>query len=178
MTCVTWTCDAWTCTEVVALDDDDVCCQNNDADILTLTHGPVRQLLPWMTMKCVARTTQISWHKCMDLCSNCCLGWHYVCCQDNDAYVLNQMHGPATQKRLRKLSFELTACCIKSIRTKIEVLTAKTTKSYIFLDTTPCSLMKVNRWFGGNYRLRLQVRRISQARNKHRNWSAEKHRIT
>jgi hypothetical protein len=33
-------------------------------------------------------------------------------------------------------------------------------------DITPCSSLKVNRRFGGTYRLHLQCRRISQARNQ------------
>jgi hypothetical protein len=35
-------------------------------------------------------------------------------------------------------------------------------KSTIFWDITPCSLLKVNRRFGGTYRLHPQIRRISQ----------------
>jgi hypothetical protein len=37
--------------------------------------------------------------------------------------------------------------------------------SSIFWDITPCSPWKVNRRFGGTYRLHLQSRRISVARN-------------
>jgi hypothetical protein len=39
-------------------------------------------------------------------------------------------------------------------------------KSSIFWDITPRSPLKVNRRFGGTYRLHLQGRRISQARNQ------------
>jgi hypothetical protein len=39
-------------------------------------------------------------------------------------------------------------------------------KSTIFLDITPCSLLKVNRRFGETYRLYLQGRKISRARNQ------------
>jgi hypothetical protein len=39
-------------------------------------------------------------------------------------------------------------------------------KSTIFWDITPCSLLKVNRRFGGTYRLHLQGRKISRARNQ------------
>jgi hypothetical protein len=41
-------------------------------------------------------------------------------------------------------------------------------KSPIVWDMTPCSPVKANRRFGGTYRLRLQRRRVSQARNKHK----------
>jgi hypothetical protein len=37
-------------------------------------------------------------------------------------------------------------------------------KSIIFWDITPCSPLKINRRFGGIYRLNLQGRRISRAR--------------
>jgi hypothetical protein len=39
-------------------------------------------------------------------------------------------------------------------------------KISIFWDITPCSPLKVNRRFGGTYRLHLQGPRISQARNQ------------
>jgi hypothetical protein len=39
-------------------------------------------------------------------------------------------------------------------------------KTTIFWDMTPCSPLKINRRFGGAYRLHLQVRRISRARNQ------------
>jgi hypothetical protein len=37
---------------------------------------------------------------------------------------------------------------------------------YVFWDITPCSLLKVDRRFGGIYRLHLQCRRVSQARDQ------------
>jgi hypothetical protein len=49
---------------------------------------------------------------------------------------------------------------------RLEVLTAVVTMSSIFWDITPCSQLKVNRRFGGTYRLSLQSRRICQARNQ------------
>jgi hypothetical protein len=42
-------------------------------------------------------------------------------------------------------------------------------KSTIFSEITPCSPLKVNRRFGGTYRLHLQGRKISQARNPREN---------
>jgi hypothetical protein len=39
------------------------------------------------------------------------------------------------------------------------------TKNSIFWDITLCSPLKVNIYFGGTYRLHLQGRRISHARN-------------
>jgi hypothetical protein len=46
-----------------------------------------------------------------------------------------------------------------------EVLTAAVTKSTIFWDITPCSPLRVNWHFRGTYRLHLQRRKISRARN-------------
>jgi hypothetical protein len=47
-------------------------------------------------------------------------------------------------------------------------------KTTIFWDITPYSPLKVNRRFGGIYRLHLQGRRISQARNQRESrWKAE-----
>jgi hypothetical protein len=37
-------------------------------------------------------------------------------------------------------------------------------QSFLFWDRTPCSLLKVNRRFGGTYHRYLQVRRRRQAR--------------
>jgi hypothetical protein len=37
-----------------------------------------------------------------------------------------------------------------------EVLTAVVMKSSVFWDITPCSPLKVNRCFGGTYRIHLQ----------------------
>jgi hypothetical protein len=49
-----------------------------------------------------------------------------------------------------------------------------TIKSTIFWDITRCSPLNVNRSFGGTYRLHLQNRRISQARNQRGSrWEAE-----
>jgi hypothetical protein len=45
--------------------------------------------------------------------------------------------------------------------------TLKQDKNPIFWDITPCSPLKVDRRFGVSYRIHLQVRRISQARNQH-----------
>jgi hypothetical protein len=39
-----------------------------------------------------------------------------------------------------------------------EVLTAVVMKSFIFWDVTPCSLLKVDRRFGGTFRFHLQGR--------------------
>jgi hypothetical protein len=39
-------------------------------------------------------------------------------------------------------------------------------KSTVFWDMTPCSPLKVNRRFGGTYRLHFQGRRINQTRNQ------------
>jgi hypothetical protein len=47
-----------------------------------------------------------------------------------------------------------------------EVLTAVVLKSTIFWDITPCRPLKVNRCFGGTYRVHRQGRRISRSRNQ------------
>jgi hypothetical protein len=47
-----------------------------------------------------------------------------------------------------------------------EVLTAVVMKSTVIWDIMPCSPLKVNRRFGGTYRLYLQGGRISQAGNQ------------
>jgi hypothetical protein len=47
-----------------------------------------------------------------------------------------------------------------------EVLAAVVMKSTIFWDITPCSPLSVNRRFGGTYRLYLQGKKISSARNQ------------
>jgi hypothetical protein len=47
-----------------------------------------------------------------------------------------------------------------------EVLTAVINKNFILWFITPCSQLKVNRRFGGIYRLHIQSRRICPARNQ------------
>jgi hypothetical protein len=42
-----------------------------------------------------------------------------------------------------------------------EVLTVVVMKSTIFWDITPCSLLRINRCFGGTYCLQLQGQKIS-----------------
>jgi hypothetical protein len=51
---------------------------------------------------------------------------------------------------------------------EFDVLAAMVMKSTIFWNIKPCSPLKLNRRFGGIYRLRLQGRRISRARNQRR----------
>jgi hypothetical protein len=53
-------------------------------------------------------------------------------------------------------------CCIR-IGPSNYLMSMKRT---IFWSITPCSPLKMNRRFGGTYRLHLQVRRISRARNQ------------
>jgi hypothetical protein len=48
-----------------------------------------------------------------------------------------------------------------------EVLTAVAMKNPDFCIIAPCSLVKVNRYLGRIYNLRLQGRRVSQVRNQH-----------
>jgi hypothetical protein len=51
-------------------------------------------------------------------------------------------------------------------RVEFEVLIAVVIKTSIFWDITPCSPFKVNRHIGGIFRLHLQERRISEAKNQ------------
>jgi hypothetical protein len=55
-----------------------------------------------------------------------------------------------------------------------EVFTVVVTKSIIFWDMTPCSLLSFNRSFGGTYRLHLQVEEISSEKKQQTSrWQAE-----
>jgi hypothetical protein len=55
-----------------------------------------------------------------------------------------------------------------------EVLAAVVMNSTIFWDITPCSPLKFNRRFGETYRLHLQCRKMSRARNQRESrWQAE-----
>jgi hypothetical protein len=57
---------------------------------------------------------------------------------------------------------------------RFEVLKAVVMKSPIFWDIRPCGPSKVNRRFGGTYRLHLQGRRISRESNQRDGrWQAE-----
>jgi hypothetical protein len=47
-----------------------------------------------------------------------------------------------------------------------EVLTPVVMKSSVFCNIMPCSPLKLNRHFGGTYRLHLQDRRIDRTRNQ------------
>jgi hypothetical protein len=54
-----------------------------------------------------------------------------------------------------------------------EVLTAVIMKSTVFWDIMLCSPLKVNRRFGGKYRLKFQARRIGRGRNaRESKWQA------
>jgi hypothetical protein len=50
---------------------------------------------------------------------------------------------------------------------KFEALKVVNMKNSMFWDTTPYNQSKVNRSFGGKFRLRLQGGRINQSRNRH-----------
>jgi hypothetical protein len=53
-----------------------------------------------------------------------------------------------------------------------EYIILHTTRDSIFWDITLCSLLKVNRQFGGTCYLHLQGWRVSEARNKHETGSS------
>jgi hypothetical protein len=71
-----------------------------------------------------------------------------------------------TEKRGWKLSFSNTRRGKKDIW--FEVLTAMVMKSSFSWNIMPCSPFKVNRYFGGTSRVRLQTWRISQARSQYK----------
>jgi hypothetical protein len=59
-------------------------------------------------------------------------------------------------------------------KVRVDCLTAVVMNSTIFWDITPCSTLKVNRHFGGIYRLHLQSRKISRARYQRKSrWQAK-----
>jgi hypothetical protein len=60
----------------------------------------------------------------------------------------------------------LTSSRLNKYSVRFEVLTAVVMKSTLFWDITPCSPVHVNRRFGETYRLHIQGRRISRARNQ------------
>jgi hypothetical protein len=78
--------------------------------------------------------------------------------------------------RERVIVVHLIQCCTFSKQTwallsvniqfRFEVLTAVFMKNAIFWDITPCIPLKINRRFGGTYRLHLQGPRINRARNQ------------
>jgi hypothetical protein len=54
-----------------------------------------------------------------------------------------------------------------------EVLTAAVMKTSVFWDITPCSPLKVDRPFGGVYRLYIHGRTISQETRQHETYSMQ-----
>jgi hypothetical protein len=62
----------------------------------------------------------------------------------------------------------------ENLQNTVLVLTAVVIKSYIFWDIMPCSLLKINRRFGGPCRLNIQGQRISREINQRESrWHAE-----
>jgi hypothetical protein len=61
----------------------------------------------------------------------------------------------------------------KLIDVGFEILTAMVTKRSVLWYITPCSQLKVNRRFGGTFRLHIHGQRISQARNQQGKYSKE-----
>jgi hypothetical protein len=58
--------------------------------------------------------------------------------------------------------WDMTSCSLVNVR--FEVLTLMVMKSSVLWDISPCRPLKINRSFGGTFRLHLQCRRISQAK--------------
>jgi hypothetical protein len=65
------------------------------------------------------------------------------------------------------MSHRFAVCLMKAMQKSKLHLRSVVMKISIFWDITPCSLVKVNRHFGGTYCLHLQGRRISQTKNQH-----------
>jgi hypothetical protein len=78
---------------------------------------------------------------------------------------LDGLHGVKSQKMIPSNVNEVVG---------FEVLTAVVVKNTIFWDITPCSPLNASRCFGITYRLNLQGRRTSRARNPSESrWQAE-----
>jgi hypothetical protein len=78
--------------------------------------------------------------------------------------------GSENAAKVRRLKWVLRMTAVLHNRVGFEVRTAVVIKSTIFWDITPCSILKVNRRFGGIYRLHLQGRKISRVRNHLESW--------
>jgi hypothetical protein len=68
-------------------------------------------------------------------------------------------------KQSISLTVQSNTCSVSTravVLVAFEVLIAVVVNSIIFWDITPCSPLDVNRRFGGTYRLKLQVGRISR----------------
>jgi hypothetical protein len=86
-----------------------------------------------------------------------------ICCIDNENRGVSlPVCDVDRHVIIRKLLDSILNVLPVLIRRKI----SKMLKSTIFCDITPCSPLKVNRRFGGTYRLNLQGRRMSRARNQ------------
>jgi hypothetical protein len=96
-------------------------------------------------------------------------------CEDENWTELNQNIFNRSIEAYSFIKKIYSACQHLTTRfVEFEVITAVVMKSTIFWDITPCSLLKVNRRFGGTYRLYIQGRRISRARNQRESrWQAE-----
>jgi hypothetical protein len=76
-----------------------------------------------------------------------------------------------TRSDIKKMS---AFCRQSAIIKSIWFSTYQRFKCTIFWDITPCSPLKVNRRFGGTYRLHLQGRKISRAQNQRESrWQAK-----
>jgi hypothetical protein len=102
-----------------------------------------------------------------------CVGgyWHFreTCCLHlhGSRLCYNDNHHQNVKSYRKMKQLDGVTSTRKNVFVRFEVLTAVVMKSTIFWDITPCSPLKVNRRFGGMYRLHLQGRRISRGRNQH-----------
>jgi hypothetical protein len=95
--------------------------------------------------------------------------------QSHDIWLLNFWQSDQHIYKLQKeqSTVVMYPCPNKIPHVGFEVLTAVVMKSTVFWDIMPCSSLKVNWHFRGTYRLHLQGRRISFARNRcKRRWQA------
>jgi hypothetical protein len=96
----------------------------------------------------------------------------FIIFRPTDAYISLRHKDCIFMTKLSKIAIEIRRRESLLFYIGFEVLTAVAMKSIIFWDITPCSPLKVNRLLGGSYRLHLQGRRISRARNQRESCSS------
>jgi hypothetical protein len=97
----------------------------------------------------------------------CCILIHILCVKIEIVPFLDYLMTLYERRRLHSVDVRLGIMNYKDF----EVITAVVMKSSVFWDIPPCSPLKVDRRFGGTYRLYHQGRRMNQARNRRGNSS-------
>jgi hypothetical protein len=94
--------------------------------------------------------------------------WAFTACYRDGFTLLNDTLSSSGYCRMIGwlVNNELKGVCKEAVVAYVgfEVLTAVVIKSNLFWDITPCSLLEVNRRFGGKYLRHLQGRRIIRVR--------------